>query len=415
MVIKRAVNAVLISPSWPVPNSGMGLATTSALWQYARFFDRVHFIGLVDHPFKQQELWVKCPVKFSYVPITRLPKGLRFVFSLASPLPAIVHQFLSRQVRKQIVTTIAEESRHEPGTMVIFEDMPASMALLPLIRRQFPALPVAIRSENVASKVFLPFRDTGSWFHRLAWSMEIAKIHKQEAAACRLADQVWAISKVDLEEYKSRLNVRCDGVFGVSIDTERYSSVPEGDPYTLISVGTVDLRKSLGLRKFIEVSWPEILRRYPMAKLLLGGANSEQFTNPSLNIIGLGRVEDDRDVLSQGLIMLNTQEIGAGINLKSIVAMASGKALVSTQKGIEGIEGENGVHFLTGPDVKSLAPLVLELMANTSLARQMGKAAQELALIAYSDAQLSKQAQLLLGKFVLKTRGRDSLLEEKSL
>lgn len=393
----------------------MGLATASALRQYVRFFDRVHFIGLVDHPFKQQELWAKYPVEFSYIPIIRLPKSLRFAFSLTSTQPAIVHQFLSRRVREQTINIIAGELRREPRTMVIFEDIPATIALLPLIRRRFPALPVAIRSENVASKVFLPFRDTGSWFHRFAWSMEIARIQKQEAAVCRLADRVWAISKVDLEEYKSRLSVHCDGVFGVSIDTERYSSVPEGDPYTLISVGTVDLRKSLGLRKFIEVSWPQILRRYPMAKLLLGGANSEQFTNPSLNIIGLGRVEDDRDVLSQGLIMLNTQEIGAGINLKSIVAMASGKALVSTQKGIEGIEGENGVHFLAGPDVKSLAPLVLELMANASLARQMGRAAQELALLAYSDAQLSRHAQLLLGEFVLKTRGRKSLLEEKPL
>ncbi len=399
---QRICTAVVISPSWPIPNSGTGFAVTSALRQYIDSFCGIHFVGLVDHPFVQRDLWYSYPIKFSHVPIKRYSRSIRFILSLASQYPAICWQFLGKKISDRIVGIIAEERRKDPRIVVIFEDLPIPMALLAIIRSRIPNLCVAVRSENVASKIFVKLRSSGSYFHRFAWGIEIAKICKREIMVRKLADQLWAISKNDLEEYKEHLNVQCDGVFSVSVDVNRYSLVPPGDSRTLVSIGTVDMRKSLGLQKFIEKSWPEVVRRYPTAKLLLGGANSEQFADLRMNVLALGRVGDDRDILSQGLIMLNTQEIGSGINLKSIVAMVSGKALVSTQKGVEGIEGKAGEHFLVAPDVVSLAPLILELMDNPDRARQMGKAAQELASTVYSEAHLSEQVQPLLRNLVLR-------------
>ena len=141
-----------------------------------------------------------------------------------------------------------------------------------------------------------------------------------------------------------------------------------------------------------------------MANLLLGGINSEQFTNPELNIVGAGWVKDDREILSQGLIALNTQEIGSGINLKSIVAMSAGRALVSTQKGVEGIAGKLGEHFLIGPSVESLAPLLMKLLGNVSLAQQMGGAARKLASSVFSETKVDEQARSLLTELALISR-----------
>lgn len=398
MTSKQPVTAVVISPSWPVQNSGSGFATASALRQYARIVSRVRFVGMVDRKFTERDAWYPQEIEFTHIPIKRLSTAARFALTMASPLPAICHQFSSSLIRKHVLDIVSEESTRAVRTVVIFEDVPIAVALLDVVRARFPTLSVAIRSQNLASRIFVPLRDTGSVLRRVAWRIEVAKIRQQESKACRLADQVWAISANDLEGYRDQLGIHCDGVVGASVDINRYSSVPEGDPYTLVSIGTFDLRKSHGLLKFIERSWPGILGRYPAAKLFLGGAHSKQFTNPKLNILGVGQVEDDRTILGQGLIVLNTQEIGAGINLKSIVAMTSGKALVSTQKGVEGIEGKVGEHFLVGTYSESLSTPILELMEDILRARQMGKAARELAARVYSDARLGEQIRPLLSQ-----------------
>lgn len=401
--MNKRTSAIIIAPSWPVPHSGTGFAVASLLRQCVHFFPHTRFIGMVEHPFGGQDLWDSKTVEFVHVPVKRFSREIRFALTLALPLPAICHQFLASLVRKRIIEIIAEELNREQRTVLIFEDLPIPIALLTAIRARFPALPIAIRSENVASKIFMPLRDTGPFFRRLAWRIEVAKLHKREAETCRLANQIWAISLSDLQEYERRLGIYCNGVFGVSVDTERYATVPEGDIKMVISIGTVDLRKSLGLQKFVADSWPQVVSRYPTARLLLGGLNSERLTDPQRNILGIGRVEDDRDILDQGLIMVNTQEIGAGVNLKSIVAMASGKALVSTQKGIEGIEGVNGKHFLAGTDAGSLAPLILALMDNPTHAWQMGQEARKFAASMYSEARLEAQVRPLLERLVATT------------
>lgn len=402
-MINKQTGVIIISPSWPMPHSGTGFAVASLLRQCVHFFSHTRFVGMVEHPFDGQGLWDSGMADFVHVPIKRLSQEIRFALTLASPLPAICHQFSASSIRERIIDLIAEELNREPRTVVVFEDLPIPIALLTAIRTQFPALPIAVRSENVASKIFVPFQDTGSFFRRLAWRIEVAKLHKREAAVCRLANQIWAISLSDLQEYERRLGIYCNGVFGVSVDTERYATVPEGDIKMVISIGTVDLRKSLGLQRFIAESWPRVLSRYPTARLLLGGLNSEHLTDPQRNISGIGRVKDDRDILGQGLIMVNTQEIGAGINLKSIVAMASGKALVSTQKGVEGIEGVNGKHFLAGSDAGSLAPLILALMDDPSRARQIGQEARKFAAFMYSEARLEAQVRPLFERLVATT------------
>lgn len=397
---KRFSTALVISSTWPVPDSGAGIATVSALQQYAKVFARISFVGLVDRPFVHRGIWDAQVFDFIRIPIKRFPKGIRFALTATSSLPAISHQYMNSAIQRKVVDIAAAELERASQTVLIFEDIPIPIAMLPSIRNRFPALPVAIRSENVASRVFSLLQDTGTFLSRLAWRIEVTKIRRHEIKICQLANQLWAISTSDLQEYERRLGIHCDGVFGVSIDIGRYATVPEGDIKTVISIGTVDLRKSLGLQRFIVESWPRILSRYPTARLLLGGLNSERLTDPQQNISGIGRVEDDRDILGQGLIMVNTQEIGAGINLKSIVAMASGKALVSTQKGVEGIEGVNGKHFLAGPDAGSLAPLILELMDDPIRARQIGQEARKFVASMYSEARLEAQVRPLLERLV---------------
>ena len=57
-------------------------------------------------------------------------------------------------------------------------------------------------------------------------------------------------------------------------------------------------------------------------------------------------------------------------------AMAQGKALVSTSLGAEGIEGDDGTHFVLADDANSFAERVIELLAQPAERRRLGEAAR---------------------------------------
>jgi hypothetical protein len=296
---KLGVNAIVISAAWPSGNSGYGIAVQSSLRQYIRLYSKVHFVGLVDHPFKGLGRWVSEDVVWTHIPVVRRSKWLRFLRSMFSSLPAVTMQFASQSVRQQVAKIVAAYRQSGRKVVVIFEDIPPA-CLLPYIRREFPSIPVAIRSLNVTSKAFDRFCVEGLLISRLAWKLEVAKVQKFEKHVLRMADRVWAVTETDLMGYCSRLDLCCDGIFGVSVDAERYASVVNGDIFTLIHVGSADLRKGKGLTSFINNSWKDIRSTVPQAEFLLGGRNTRQFTQAELGIEGIGFLEDDRDISWQG-------------------------------------------------------------------------------------------------------------------
>ena len=150
---------------------------------------------------------------------------------------------------------------------------------------------------------------------------------------------------------------------------------------------------------FIQRVWRKVRTQVPDARLVLAGRGTECFTDAELGIEGLGFVDDDRDVLERGAIVINPQQIGTGIQLKSIVAMLSGKTLLSTPTGIEGVEGKNGEHFISVDPIEKMASEIVSLMQNPERVRIMGREAREFAMRTYSAKHFIEKTRSLLGDF----------------
>jgi len=414
---ERDIDAVVISPAWPSGSSGYGMAVRSSLAQYVQFFTHTYFLGLVDRPFFHPEQWDPEKVSFLHIAVTKPSKPARFLEGTFRRLPATVTPFARRSVTRKVLTAI-RNLKHTRPFVVIFEDMPPAVLLL-CIRSSFPAIPIAVRSHNVLSKAFEGFaygqprttcgnlesRLAVSWFGRLGWRLEVKKLRKFEERTYESADKFWAISENDRREYRDRLGIHCDGIFGVALDDSHYAGVAGGDIKTLVYVGSADLRKGAGLVKFIKHAWVDIRRAVPGAKLLLAGRGTDQLTNPSLGVIGAGFINDDRDILRRGLIFVNPQEYGSGIKLKSIVAMLSGRALVGTETALEGIEGTAGQHFFIAKHIKDMAPIIIDLMYHEDRALEVGERARQLAVRTYSEERLEATVKPLLQDLVEGCRG----------
>ncbi|MBP1465738.1 glycosyltransferase [Candidatus Chloroploca sp. M-50] len=392
--------AIVLSPAWPAETNGSGIAIRSALQMFAEQFREVCFIGLVETPFdkKQREEWQKhCPtngmVRFHHVKITRYAPLVRFLLSYRNALPAVTHQFHAEDVKQKVFTILKDEINPAHPPVFIIEDIPIGSYWFDL-KQRFRDIPVIVRSENVAGRVFETIARKSNPLERLLWEHEIRRLLRLEEMLLRSADRFWAISDADFNTYEQLYQKSPAGVFGVCLDADQYQA-SFGDISVVIHLGGADLRKGRGLAGFIERGWTTVRKHRPDATLLLAGKNSQKYAAAPQGVWGLGFIDDVQGFLGRGSIFINPQESGSGIKLKSLVALLAGKTLISTEIGIEGVAGTNGVHFLSASSHQEMGEVIVTMMSDPGAAAKIGRNAREMAAEAYSQNRLRQDTAQL--------------------
>ena len=390
-----SISLIVLAYDWPGKDKGYRLALDSALRQYLRHFEQVHFIALVEDPMPPGTKEHYGDVQWKHIAVRKQAKWQRFLKSLRSSHPAVVMQYTPPDVSARLHQYVESLNGSGEEVAVVFEDV-ALAVLRPALRKVLPGAPFVLRSHNLLSESFEGFDQEGPWLNRLAWNFELRKIRLFEKAACEHMDFLWAISERDAAAYLDVYQVPCDGVVGLSLDVDRYSAVSPGGSSTVTCIGSADLRKAHGLSLFIKHCWPLVRSRVAEARLVLGGRFTERFDAPEQGVEGRGYVENDRSLLGEGLLSINPQERGSGVNLKSIIAMLAGKALVSTAKGAEGIGGTPGVHYLVAESREEMADHLVHLMRHPDEATGMGAQARTFARAHYGEGATYQAAQPLL-------------------
>jgi hypothetical protein len=381
---------VVIAPAWPGISSGYGLAIYSSLVLYARLFDQIHFICVSDEARPRLDAPELSGVTWSHVEIRKTPVLWRFLRSISSAFPAITMRYLA--ARPRVLTEFRNYLGVTSGPVrVIFEDLPTACFLQEL-KKAYPECVWGIRSHNALLKAYEGLTRVGNVFSRLAWWYELRRIEAYERQACEQVDFLWTITSDDAREYRDRFHVEADGVIGVFLDVSRYSAVPKGGAHTVVSIGTADLRKGSGLESFIGNCWPKVRRRFPDARLVLAGRGTARFSDSKLGVEGRGFVEDDRDILNEGQVFVNPQTIGSGIQLKSVVAMISGKLLVSSILGAEGIVGVDGEHFLVSDSEECMAAQIVSVMEDQDKSDAISRRGRSLAVEFYEKQSFLRRS-----------------------
>jgi glycosyltransferase involved in cell wall biosynthesis len=93
--------------------------------------------------------------------------------------------------------------------------------------------------------------------------------------------------------------------------------------------------------------------------------------------VGLtGYVPDIRPYVNQAACFIAPLRVGGGTRLKILDAWASGKAVVSTARGCEGLETVDGENILIAEDAKSFARAIRRIIEDASLRESLGRAAR---------------------------------------
>lgn len=127
--------------------------------------------------------------------------------------------------------------------------------------------------------------------------------------------------------------------------------------------------------------WPEIHRRMPEARLLLVGRDARTALK---DYVGLPSVEIHENVpdiapyFEATDVMLYAPQVGSGMKVKVLEALAQGTPVVTTRDGVEGLPAVDGVHAGICDDDAGLVARTVALLRDPELRRARRLAGREL-------------------------------------
>jgi glycosyltransferase involved in cell wall biosynthesis len=192
----------------------------------------------------------------------------------------------------------------------------------------------------------------------------------------------WALRRTERE-------VRDDAMAGIVVVSEHDRSlmggaavvVPNGTDVPssttpvpavgdVVFVGSMDYPPNLeAVRWWAEAVWPALGEVRPPLVAAGRGAGAALAAHPG--VVNLGEVDDVGPVLERARVVAVPLRSGSGTRLKILEALAHGRPVVTTAKGAEGLDAEDGVHLLVADDPRGFAAAVERVLADDDLAASL--------------------------------------------
>jgi len=184
-------------------------------------------------------------------------------------------------------------------------------------------------------------------------------------------------AKMLIEKYKVANNKVVIVPNGVDDDFFEYANSYSYDKPTIIFIGNFNHAPNVYAAKVILNKFtPNVYRRDENLSFVFVGRNPPQWLvdNGSKNCVKVfGNVKDVRPYLTGADIAIAPVYHGSGTRIKILEYMALGKPVISTSKGVEGLDVENGKHILLRDNPTEFAETIIELLLNRNLAVRLGK------------------------------------------
>lgn len=232
-----------------------------------------------------------------------------------------------------------------------------------------------------------------------AFAAEAARWRRYDLDRFGDYDALVTVSEHDAELLGRETPTRVEPIpSGVDTRALHPGPVPPGAPPALIFTGTMSWAPNAeGLRWLLREVWPRVREAVPDARLLaVGGGPPEDVQRLAAaddRVELPGRVPELEPWFERASVVVIPILSGAGIRLKVLDALASGRAIVSTTMGAEGAVVRDGEHLVLADDAPSFADAVIAKLRDPG---DMGARARALAEERYDWRVLGDRFEALL-------------------
>jgi len=205
---------------------------------------------------------------------------------------------------------------------------------------------------------------------------------EQEVELLNFADIVIAIQNEEKKIFEKMVPDR--QVITVGLAADDFAKVCKSPPEknkTILYVASGNPLNKHGLESFLKSSWKKVYENVPGCRLDVVGGVCEiiekQFKDTELfpHINFHGKVDNIYSYYDNAALVINCTVLGTGLKIKSIEAISSGKAMVTTKAGVEGIYLYGEEPFIVVNDWNSFADAVIFTLNNPSYRKKIEQSA----------------------------------------
>jgi glycosyltransferase involved in cell wall biosynthesis len=285
----------------------------------------------------------------------------------------------------------------------------AGLAFLPVFRHNFPCLPLVYYAHNVEWQVWhgiekgLPLLHPAKLMFRWIWK----SLKREEESNWNLATRITGVSSEDVEIMAARVGKKLSSPLfpGLweALPPMLEAPIHPSEPLRLYHLGAMDWAPNReGVTYFLWKVWPVIKKAIPQAELYLAGKNMP-ISLRRIKIRGVhveGYVKNVEDFLRDKHVCVAPQLSGSGIRIKVLEAMAYGKPVVASPKGVEGLPVRAGRHVLVAESPEGYVQHLLQLMQDTASCRKMIEEARNLVSTYFTKDQSGAALRRILEQAV---------------
>ncbi len=212
---------------------------------------------------------------------------------------------------------------------------------------------------------------------------------EQEAELLRYADVLIAIQDHEAHLLADLVPDRRVITVGLAADPAWHPSTVPANPASVLFTGSQNPLNVRGLQQFMASCWEGIRAQFPAAELRVVGGVCEaldaEFRQRFKDGISyLGVLDDLQAEFNRAAVVVNCTDLGTGLKIKTIEAIARGKAIVSTPAGVEGIPPLGLSPYLVASSMPEFQEHVIALLNRPELRAAVEKDARR-----YARAYLS--------------------------
>lgn len=324
-------------------------------------------------------------IEFAYIDLAVKP--LPALYNYLTGQSYHVSRFSNRDFAAKLMHILQEETFD-----VIQAEMLYTTVYLDIIRKYSNA-PVILRAHNIEHLIWKrQAENCRNPLKRHYLNHLFLTLRNYELSVLNKVDGIVAITPVDaLAMARLAKNVPLLSVpFG--IDTSAYSDPPPPPSgVDLFHIGSMNWPPNAeGIRWFLNEVWPEIHRTLPGIRLFLAGRMMPDWLLHlrTGGVVIVGEVPDAREFMQKHAVMVVPLLSGSGIRIKIVEAMASGKAVISTGIGAEGIEYTNGENMLIADSREEFIKAIHAVVSTPGLKEKLGENARKLILTNHDNSIL---------------------------